>query len=237
MRKIIIILLAVMFFIPDADARRKKKRRSPRVRTGFLVIHSTTDGATVMVDGKEMGLLPLLEPLKLPTGKHTLKVTKRGFTEFLDVFKIRRRKTTSLEIDLLPFAGFLEITANKKESRVFLDGDFIGIAPMEKEILIGEHSLRITKAGFYDFISKVRCVAGKSQTLHADLKPLPIGTTPYRPKPPPPRRWYEKWYIWAGAAGGVAAITLAIVLPVTLTSGDIYEDMDHHFRAQTATAP
>ncbi len=209
-----------------SDARRKKRRKKARV--GKLEISTMTDGATVLVDGKEVGTLPLPAPINLPVGKHTLKVFKRGYTEFLDVFTIRSRKTTTLDVDLLPVAGILIITCATPDAQVYIDGKYMGIAPQEQEVLIGERSIKVRKPGFYDYMKSVKAIAGKVVRIKIKLKAMPVGSL-YRPAPPPPPKWYEKWYVWVGAAGGVAAITAAIVIPVVVASSDPISDFGAEF--------
>jgi len=220
----LLLLLIVVSLVTDADGRRRR-RRHPRARgPGALQINSITEGADVIIDGNPVGKIPLGEPLKLAPGKHTLKMTLKGYTEYLDVFNIQPGQTTNLDIDLLPYAGVLQVTCNVEEARVFIDGKFVGTAPVEEEVLIGDRSIRVRKAGYYEYIGKFKSVAGKVQRLHIELKAMPVGTTPYRPPPPPPPKWYEKWYVWAGGAAAVAAITVAIVVPVVLVSRDDFGD-------------
>jgi hypothetical protein len=215
MRNTLALLLAVAaLLVGDAGHARGKKR------SGLLELHTMTEGAIVVVDGKEVGVTPLAEPLRFPVGRHTMKITKPGYTEFLDVFEIKPNDTTKVDVDLLPYAGVLIVTATVEGARVFIDGKFEGLTPLEKEVLIGRRSVRVTKAGYYDFIATFKAQAGKPKRVHARLRQLPLGSTPYRPKPLPPPKWYEKWYVWGGIAGGVVAVTLAIVLPVTLRKGD-----------------
>jgi hypothetical protein len=201
----------------DADAQRRKKRAGNQ---GTLVLRSMTEGATVQVDGTEVGTIPLPGPLSLPAGKHTLKLQKRGYTEYIDVVNIERGKATELDIDLLPFAGVLVVTSTARKARVFVDGKFEGVTPFEKEVLIGKRQVRVSKAGYYDFIATFKAAAGKTKRLHARLDALPVGINPYRPKPLPPPKWYERWYVWAGIAGGAAAVALAVALPVTLSKSN-----------------
>ena len=56
--------------------------------------------------------------------------------------------------------------------------------------------------------------------VEAQLPPLPpprvIKKKRRPPPPPPPPPWYRRWYAWAGAGGGIVAVTLAIVLPLAL---------------------
>jgi len=230
MRTFIPMLLIFLFVVPDADAQRRRRKRG----WGKLEINSMTEGATVQVDGKVVGTLPLKKPLRLRAGKHTLKITKRGYTEYLDVVTIRRRKTTSEDIDLLPFAGILIITSTAADARVFVDGKFAGTTPLEKEVLAGEHAIKVRKPGHYDYIKTVKSLAGRVMRLRVDLKMMPVGATPYRPPPPPPPMWYEKWYVGPAGAGAVAAVTLAVVIPVIVTSQDEVDDFgpEHRFSAK-----
>ena len=208
----LLMLLVLALGVSDAQARRRRGRSG----FGTLEINSMTSGADVLIDGQPVGKTPLGKTLRLPVGKHTLKMTLQGYTEYLDVFTITRGKTTSLDVDLLPYAGVLQVTVNVRDARVFFDGEFVGTAPVEKEVLIGKRRLRVRKAGYYEYIGSVECIAGKAQRVHVELKAMPVGSTPYRPPPPPPAKWYEKWYVWAGGATAVAAITVAIVVPVVM---------------------
>lgn len=230
---LVVTLLAGTLASTDVEARRRRARGG----WGTLEINSMTEGANVMVDGVEIGTIPFDKPVRLKAGKHTLKITKQGYTEYLDVFTVNRGQKTSLDIDLLPFAGVVKIIANVEDARVFIDGKFEGTTPLEREVLIGKRSIRVRKAGYYEHIGDFRSIAGKTKTIRIKLKPMPVGTTPYRPPPPPPPKWYEKWYVWAGAAGAVAAITVAIVVPVMVSNqdpvGDFCSPCD--FRWQSGT--
>jgi hypothetical protein len=215
-----LLYLGLLGFLGFLLAAAPAQARSRYADKGWLRLTSMTAGATVSIDGQEVGTLPFPEPIPLAAGKHTLKIVKRGYTEYLDVFGIKRGKTTDLDIDLLPYAGILVVTSRVPEARVFIDGKFEGTTPLEVEVLIGKRSVRVAKAGYYDFIATVSSIAGKVFKVRARMKPLPIGSNPYRPRPAPPPRWFEKWYVWAGIAGGVAAVTLAIVIPVTQANKD-----------------
>jgi len=53
-------------------------------------------------------------------------------------------------------------------------------------VLIGKRRLRVRKAGYYEYIGSVECIAGKAQRVHVELKPMPVGSTfggrPRRPR-------------------------------------------------------
>lgn len=181
--------------------------------TGVLVLSSQTEGAEVFVDGKLVGKTPLAEPITLKPGKYTLKMTKRGHTEYIDVFTIRARKETKLDIDLLPVAGILRITANVQPARVFVDGKFVGETPLETEVSPGARTLKLTKGGYKELVKKVEVVAGQPQNLDLTLEELPADQNPFRPPPPRALKWYEKWWVWAVIAGSATALALVVALP------------------------
>src|SRR5262249_52559719 len=89
--------------------------------SGELEVRSHTDGAEVYVDGKPAGRVPLDKPLTLSGGQHTLKVTKRGYADFLDVVTVRPHKRQSVDVDLLPVVGVLRLYATVPGARVFVD--------------------------------------------------------------------------------------------------------------------
>lgn len=231
--KILATCVAVVLLVGSVGQAEARSRRRRAKRVGTLQIASQTTGAEISIDGKLVGTLPLPKPLRLKPGKHTLKLTKKGYTQYLDVFRIRRGRRTTLSIDLLPMAGVLWVSSNVEGSLVYVDGQFAGTAPVETEVLVGERAVRVSKPGYHDFIGQLKARGGSRHEIRASLRPLPVGTSPYRPAPPPPDQWYEKWYVWAGAAAGVAAVAVGIIVPVLLTRGDPVEDFeaDYRFRA------
>ena len=183
----------------------------------------------MFVDGKLVGEVPLERPLRLPAGKHTLKVIKQGFSQYLDVVRIVRGKPTVVEVDLLPIAGVLLVKASETGAKVFIDGNYRGLAPLEAELKIGKHSIRVQKAGFHDFITTRAAIAGERREVLATLKEMAV--SPYRPAPLPPPRWYEKWYVWLGIAGGVVAVAVAVAVPVAIGSKDPLSSAEIRFNA------
>ena len=208
MRLLPALLLAVVIGAPAAAAAAPKG-----TTTGVLVLSSQTEGAEVFIDGTLIGKTPLKDPVQLKPGKYTLKMSKRGYTEYIDVFTIRAKKETKLDIDLLPVAGILRITANVQPGRVFVDGKFVGETPLETEIPAGARTIKVTKGGYRELVKKVDVVAGQPQNLDLTLEELPADQNPFRPPPPKPPKWYEKWWVWTVIAGGATALALIVALP------------------------
>jgi len=209
MRRHLAWLVVLVFGVPAVAAA------APRgaANVGTLALSSQTEGAEVFIDGKAVGKIPLAAPISLKPGKYTLKMSKRGYTEYIDVFTIRARKETKLDIDLLPVAGVMRITANVQPARVFVDGKFVGETPLEAEVPAGPRVIKLTKGGYRDLTKKVDVVAGQPVNLDLTLEELPADQNPFRPPPPKPLKWYERWWVWAVIAGGTTALALVVALP------------------------
>ena len=61
-------------------------------------------------------------------------MTKPGFAPYIDVFKIDRRRPTVVPVELAPVAGVLKLHANVESARVYVDGKFVGEAPITTEM-------------------------------------------------------------------------------------------------------
>jgi hypothetical protein len=72
---------------------------APDRLVGRIAILSDVPGATVTLDGVEVGKTPLPLPLGgLPTGVHKLAVTREGFTAFDEDVPVRFEKTTQVVV-------------------------------------------------------------------------------------------------------------------------------------------
>jgi PEGA domain len=210
--------LAISFLLVSAAAYAKTPLAAAGGPGGTLVLGAQTPGAEVYVDGEKVGMVPLPGPLPFSPGEHTIKIVKPGFAPLIDVFTIGKRRETKFEAELVPVAGVLNITANIEKANVFIDGKFVGEAPLTTEMPVGARAVQMSKGGYKDFFQNVSAVAGQEINLDVKLEELPMGLNPYKPPPPPPPKWFEKWWVWTAAAGGVVAVVVAVTVPLVLTS-------------------
>jgi hypothetical protein len=217
-------LVCVLVVATSAGAWAHGPRAQPQAalpNAGALELSSTTDGADVEIDGERVGTVPLPGPVTtLKPGEHTIKVTKPGFAPYIDVFKLGRGKPTQLSVELEPVAGVLKVKANVEAARVYIDGKYVGEAPLTTEMPVGARAIQVSKGGYKDFFQNVAAVAGQDVNLDVQLDELPIGVNPYKPPPPPPPKWYEKWWVWTVGAVGVGAVVTAVVVPVYFATRD-----------------
>ncbi len=192
-------------------------------------IQCPTEGAELFLDGELMGQTPFKDVIPLAAGEHTIRVSRLGFTPHIDVFKIKAGQTTRIEVDLTPISGVLGITSSSVKDgpavRVFIDDKFFGKAPLETEMTLGNHQVRVERPGYYPESFAVKAEPGKRIDKDVDLKPLPADQNPYLVKQPQVK-WYQKWWVWTIAAVGVAAVATAIIVPVVLSQRTICKEVD-----------
>src|SRR5262245_41946839 len=113
MRGSVALILAI-----SLPAFAKTPAAAPAANPSSLILSCVVDGAEVFIDGNKVGTTPLA-PLQLPAGDHTIKVTKVGFSPFIDVFNINKKKETRLSVEPVPVAGVIKVTVNVEQAHVF----------------------------------------------------------------------------------------------------------------------
>ena len=222
--RVVVTMGAVAIALAGSAAARKPKNPPPMPAhapalpvssTGTLIVDSFVEGATVEVDGKEIGKTPL-PPTQLSPGNHTIKVSKRGFLALLDVVAIGAGLESRFSADLFAEKAILKVTSAIEGAEVFVDGKLVGEVPVDLDIDPGRRSIRVSAVAYKDFIHVVEAVAGEEAKVDAKLEGIPGKVPPGHEKKKPAKRWYKKWWVWA-IAGGVVAT--AVIVPVAASSG------------------
>lgn len=200
----VLVLLAVTWVALPAVAVAQKRGK----QTGRLEIEVSVAGADVAIDGVTVARSPLAKPLTLAVGTHALKVTKPGHAEFLDVVKVKKDQTTSVVVDLLPFAAAVSIDTTPSGADVTVDGKLVGVTPATLELDAGERVIHLTLEGYRTTDRTMKLTAGESYHLLVplDALPRPPGVTRRAGRP-----LYARWWFWA-ATSAVVVGTTAIVI-------------------------
>ncbi len=204
---------------------------APAAGSAGVLIRCTTEQADIFIDGDQVGRTPLSESLPLKAGEHTVRVARLGFTPFIDVFKVRAGQVTKLDVELVPISGVLHVTTKAAAPsgtappagaaiRVFVDDKYMGQPPLETELQIGSHTVRIERGGYYPDTFTTNAVAGQTVEHEVELKPLPADQNPYAQSGQAKAKWYQKWWVWTLVAGGVAVVATAVIVPIVLTQNN-----------------
>ena len=211
------LVFSMVFSFGDLGPTLPSAYASGAATTG-LNLRCNPEKADVFVDGEKVGQTPLAGPHALSVGEHTIRVSRPGYTPFIDVFRVKSGSLTALEVELIPISGVLRVNTEGKTAHVYVDNKYVGDTPSESELSTGSHSVRVEMPGHTPESFSVTAVAGQVVERSVTLTELPADQNPYARKPAPPQRWYQKWWVWTVAAVGVSAVATAIIVPVVLSN-------------------
>ena len=138
---------------------------------GFLTLTTeNTSGATVLVDGNEVGFTPLTD-FEIAAGTHTLTVNLDRYEPFQTTLFIEGRQTRQgLDVELLPAWADVSFTTTPPGAMVTVDGVDRGVTPLQAEILEGEHEILIKLASHKAWTDNIAVMARQDM----DLPPIAL---------------------------------------------------------------
>ena len=202
--------------------------KSSKSKSGFVVVYSTTVGASILIDGKKVATVPHEEPLPVEPGARVVVLEKRGFSRFELSLNVKKGKTLEVEADLIASDGILRVlTTNAEGAAVQVDKTVLGKTPFDGLVPAGQHMLRVSMDGYRDTVRKLDVMAGEPIDLVLELEklaPAAVAHTDAGPVVDDSPDFYETWWFWtitgavvAGAAVGVG-VALAPAEQVTAPS-------------------
>jgi hypothetical protein len=209
-----LVFVALVLIGAVAEARKEP--------VGWLDVQVSVPDAEIANDGKVYGVSPLGAPLKLYKGTHTIKVTRRGHSEFLDVIKIEVGKTTTLEVELFPLSAPVQVTSKPSGAIVLVDDQPVGTTPYNGDLEPGSRRIRVKLDGYLPSEKVVELVAGGEYKVDFPLAPEP--PPPESLRKGPPRPFYKKWWFWA--ATSVVAVGVTALVITSATGDDPFGDAD-----------
>ena len=118
---------------------------SPAPITGSIYVNSSPLGATIQLDGSEVGQTPK-EIKNVIIGSHTLRVVKEGLRAEEQKIEVAEGETTEVDFQLRDFARF---TINSKpQARLTLNGENVGQTPYSFEGSSGNYDIRLVRSKY-----------------------------------------------------------------------------------------
>lgn len=111
-------------------------------KVGRLDVSANVD-ATLVIDGRTRGKLPLLAPVRAMPGKHVVRLIRDGFITFEQTVEIVARDTAKIDakLEALTTAGRLRVEGPPEldGANVTIDGAVVGTLPWEGTLQPGPH--------------------------------------------------------------------------------------------------
>ena len=123
-----------------------------------VLIQSEPTGAQVLMDGREVGVTPLLLH-DLPIGTYSATIQKDGYTATRDwPWTVPNGRPFMVFVSLENNIGTLSMVTVPEGAEVEIDGKPYGSTPLREFLEQGPHKIRLFKTGYkaYEKIIKVR---------------------------------------------------------------------------------
>lgn len=186
----------------SAEQRRSALETQAALRAFFvaLKLNGVPEGATIFIDGNEVGRAPLSEPLQVDLGARTLRVEQAGFEPSetklevagggqLEVTVTLQRTTVA---SVIP--PRLTIVSSGARDIIAIDGEVMASQRWDGLLTVGEHSVRVTAPHKKPYQSNVRLLSGSNRSLQITLEDENPGSN-----------------LWFWVAGGAAVVAGAAV--------------------------
>jgi len=153
-------------------------RKDPEFKGfGILKITSKPTGASVLLNGAEVGRTPYENP-EIPVAEYQLTIRENGYTDYNESIKIISNKPKSISKQLTSSSttttgefGKIKITTKPSEATVYLDGKFVGSTPYTNDKMpVGTHNLVIKKKGFTEISETVTISLDKLTPVSKNLE-------------------------------------------------------------------
>jgi hypothetical protein len=147
---------------PAETAAVKKALKDLESVTGVVTVDVNEPGATVSVDGRDVGQTPLSGPVRVDVGPHNIRVIKSGYESFEQSIKVLAMQSLSVDAKLVKDIKTGKVTIKDKAGgnvHVFVDDVDRGAAPVTVELSPGAHIVELRGEGLFSARKTIEVVA------------------------------------------------------------------------------
>ena len=147
----------------------------PRKGPGTLVVATTPAGATLKIDGRELGdRSPAVT--ELAPGQHLVEATMPHFLpQSLAKLEVHSATSQVLRLTLQRDTYKLAVTSEPEGAQVYVDGFSVGTTPLETDIDPWDtHTLRLERLGRHPW-EKILSAGEKPKEVHAEMRKREAG--------------------------------------------------------------
>jgi len=146
-------------------------------------VASSPPGASVLVDGEELGVTPAT--VQVLEGERQLILRLENFADWRRELQVTAGRPEDLgRVDLLPAPGTLALDSEPAAANVTLDGEFQGQTPLVLELVPDRpHTLSVSRPGYRRYTGELTLAASATETRTIKLQPQ-LGTLRFEITPP-----------------------------------------------------
>ena len=154
-------------------ARAKESVAEQSKRIGKLTVAVSESGASIRIDGREIGKTPLSEPALVNAGTRYIEVFRSGFVPYRRELNIAGGSAEKMDVALTasdkPLAQ-IWVRTDLPDAEIWLDGKRIGITPLEQSLPVepGEHRVELKRRGYDDARDLIDVGPGATANVRLD---------------------------------------------------------------------
>ena len=152
--------------------------------SGSIYVYSTPSGAKINIDRTYKGTTP--RTVSVSVGYHTIKLTKSGYKDYTaENIYVSAGETKTISARLspsvvptarptptVPKTGHVSIYSDPPNAIIEVDGGYRGTTPRTVPVLVGYHTIKLTKSGYEDYIKEIYISAGRTVQMSEKLAPI-----------------------------------------------------------------
>ena len=140
-----------------------------------LILNSNINNTRFAINDKDVGkskTLKLKGKEEAPeAGEAKITADHPQYFSKTKTKQLKPGKTTAIDFNLRPRTGSLKVSSSPAKSGVYLNGDFNGYTPLEKDpLIVGNYDLKIKKRGYVTYQSDFNLKTGQNKKVKASLK-------------------------------------------------------------------
>jgi len=187
-----------------------------------LAIEVNEAGAAVLVDGRQVGVSPLVAPVEVDPGDHIVEARMDGHQGEPGRVTVTPGGSAVVRLELASLPGVVRVDSGGVVADVSVDGEVLGATPVELALPAGDHEVLIAATGYRAETRAIALAPGAVGIVSVVLVPLPVA-----PEAPPVEEeeglGVRYWWLWTTigvlVAGG--AVTAGVLLwPEDAASSD-----------------
>ena len=138
-------------------------------------ITSKIPDVEVYLNQKLIGTTPLA--MKITEGDQKLTFKKEGYFPSTWEFTAKKGAIHSHDVELKPETTQFTVLASDPDAKIFIDSVEVGKTGDMREVLPGEHNIKVTSDFYHDYEQSITVYPGHPQTMQVSM--LPYSRDPY----------------------------------------------------------
>ncbi len=124
-----------------------------QIKSGILKVSPNVGGYKIFVDDVEYSSS---EPILLSYGKYKLTVTKDDYDDFTTTVTINQDvNTVDVTMKKRTKLGTIKVTASPDGTRIYIDGSYVGTAPVDYKVEVGSHTVSAKLENYIEDIKEI----------------------------------------------------------------------------------